>query len=255
MTKELDGKVALVTGASRGVGRETALALADKGADVVITYLKNGAMAKQTVAELQSRAVRATSIQVDLAGTAELDRFVAELRQALSSWNRQTLDILVNNAGILRLATFDRVTEDDLDANFLTNYKSLFFLTQKLMTIVADGGRIVNLGSRTAGIAFAPLVAYGPIKAAVQSLTLYLASFLGKRGITVNAVAPGGLDDDFNAELFKNMPQAKAYIASNTAVGRIGLPVDVAGAIAFLCTPQASFINGAVLNIDGGYHL
>jgi NAD(P)-dependent dehydrogenase (short-subunit alcohol dehydrogenase family) len=114
---------------------------------------------------------------------------------------------------------------------------------------------VVNLGSGTARIAFGPLVSYGPFKAALQSLTLYLASFLGKRGITVNAVAPGGLDDDFNAPLFHMMPPARDYIASNTALGRMGLPKDVSGVITFLCQPEASFISGAIINIDGGYHL
>lgn len=255
MEKELNQKVALVTGGSRGIGRETALRLADKGADVVITYVKNEAAAGETVQALQDKGVRAASLRVDLTGTAELDRFVSDFRAVLTGWGRDTFDILINNAGILRLATFDKVTEQDLDVNFLTNYKSVFFLTQKLMGTIADGGRIVNLGSGTARIAFAPLVSYGPIKAAVQSLTLYLASFFGKRGITVNAVVPGGLDDDFNADLFQRMPQARGHIASNTALGRLGVPSDVASAIAFLCSPAASFVNGAWLQIDGGYHL
>jgi NAD(P)-dependent dehydrogenase (short-subunit alcohol dehydrogenase family) len=124
------------------------------------------------------------------------------------------------------------------------------------MNDIADGGRIVNLGSGTAKIAFGPLVSYGPMKAALQSLTVYLASFLGKRQITVNAVAPGGLDDDFNALLFnKIFPPARDYIKSNTAVGRIGMPDDIGGVIAFLCSPEAAFISGAVLPVDGGYHL
>jgi NAD(P)-dependent dehydrogenase (short-subunit alcohol dehydrogenase family) len=124
-----------------------------------------------------------------------------------------------------------------------------------LLPILVDGGRIVNLGSGTARIAFAPLVAYGPIKAALQSLTLYLASFLGSRRITVNAVAPGGLDDDFNAPLFSAMPQAKGFITATTAIGRIGYPNDIGNTIAFLCSDEASFISGAVIPIDGGYHL
>jgi NAD(P)-dependent dehydrogenase (short-subunit alcohol dehydrogenase family) len=122
--------------------------------------------------------------------------------------------------------------------------------------LIADGGRIVNLGSGTARIAFGPLVSYGPFKAALQSLTLYLAAHFGPRNITVNAVAPGGLDDDFNAMLFNHVfPPAREYIKSNTAVGRIGMPNDISGTIAFLCSDDASFISGAVIPIDGGYHL
>lgn len=255
MTKSLQGKIALVTGGSRNIGRETALALARRGADVVITYRERKEAADKTVAELEAEGVRARALQVELTGTAQLGSFVESFKQILAEWGRSNFDILVNNAGVLRLATFDKVTEEDLEYNFQTNYKSVFFLTQRLMNDIADGGRIVNLGSGTARIAFAPLVSYGPIKAAIQSLTLYLASFLGGRGITVNAVAPGGLDDDFNAELFANMPQAPDYIRSNTAVGRVGIPRDVGGVVGFLCSDEASFVSGAILPIDGGYHL
>ena len=138
--------------------------------------------------------------------------------------------------------------------NFHTNYISVFFLTQKLTLMIGDGGRIINLGSGTACIGFAPLVSYGPIKASEQSLTLYLASFLGERKITVSAIAPGGLDTDFNVRI-EVMPQARDYVASNTELGRIGLPKDVAGVIAFLAGDEAAFISGAVIDIDCGYHL
>ncbi len=255
MTKTLTGKTAFVTGGSRNIGRETALALAAKGADVIITYKQNEEAAKSTALDAAAKGVRAAAIRADLTGTAELGRLVDIIGLKLREWQRDKVDIVVQNAGVLRLAPFDEVREDDLDANFLTNYKSVFFLTQRLLPMLADGGRIVFLGSGAAKIAFAPLVSYGPIKAAVQSLTLYLASFLGKRGITVNAVAPGGLDDDFNAPLFAAMPQARDYIRSNTALGRVGAPPDVATVIAFLCSPEASFISGAIVNIDGGYHL
>jgi NAD(P)-dependent dehydrogenase (short-subunit alcohol dehydrogenase family) len=254
VTQNLKGKVALITGGNRNIGRETALRLASQGADLVITFREQKDSAAQTVKDLQALGVRAAAIQVNLTGTAQLPAFVTQFKQQLAQWGREDFDILVNNAGTLRIATFDRVTEDDLDTVFSTNYKSVFFLTQRLAALMADNGRIVNLGSGTARIAFGPLVSYGPIKAALQSLTLYLASFLGKRGITVNAVAPGGLDDDFNAPLFAMMP-AKDYIKSNTAVDRVGLPKDVGGVIAFLCSPEASFVSGAVINIDGGYHL
>jgi NAD(P)-dependent dehydrogenase (short-subunit alcohol dehydrogenase family) len=250
----LKNKTALVTGGSRNIGRETALALAREGADVVITYVSNEAAANSAVSELQALGVKASSIRANLTGTSELDRLVTEFKAILKSWGREQFDVLINNAGTLRIATFDKVTEEDLDTTFATNYKSVFFLTQRLIGLMADNGRIVNLGSGTARIAFAPLVSYGPLKAALQSLTLYLASFLGKRGITVNAVAPGGLDDDFNAPLFAIMP-AKNYIKANTAVDRVGIPKDVSGVIAFLCSPQAAFVSGAVLPIDGGYHL
>jgi NAD(P)-dependent dehydrogenase (short-subunit alcohol dehydrogenase family) len=254
VTQNLKGKVALVTGGNRNIGRETALRLAAQGADIVITYREQKDSAAQTVKDLQALGVRAAALQVNLTGTAQLPTFVAQFTQQLADWGRKDFDILINNAGTLRIATFDRVTEDDLDTVFSTNYKSVFFLTQHLAALIANQGRIVNLGSGTARIAFGPLVSYGPIKAALQSLTLYLASFLGKRGITVNAVAPGGLDDDFNAPLFAMMP-AKDFIKANTAVDRVGLPKDVGGVIAFLCSPEASFVSGAVINIDGGYHL
>lgn len=255
MSKSLTGKIALVTGGSRNIGRETALALAGDGADVVVTWVNNEAAAAQTVADIEALGVRARALRVNLTGISELDGFVAEFVETLEAWDREDFDILVNNAGTLRRGLFNAISEDDLDHIFDTNYKSVFFLTQKLGGLIADFGRIVNLGSGTARIAFAPLVAYGPLKAALQSLTLYLASFFGGRGITVNAVAPGGLDDDFNAELFEEMPQARDYLRSNTAVGRIGMPDDVSGVIAFICRPEASFISGSVINVDGGYHL
>ena len=251
----LEGKVALVTGGSRNVGRETALALGERGADVVVTYVHNQSGATETVQKLTALGVKAEALQVNLTGTKELDVFVSNFKAVLSKWGRSNFDILVNNAGIVKLSTFDKVTEEDLDALYQTNYKSVFFLTQQLMGNIADGGRIINLGSGTARIAFAPMIGYGPLKAAIQSLTMYLASFLGERGITVNAVAPGGLDDDFNSGLFEQMSEAKDFISSSTALGRIGKPNDIGGVIAFLCTDEASFINGAVIPIDGGYHL
>ncbi len=254
-TNQLTDKVALVTGGSRNIGRHTAIALANRGAEVIVTYRERRDAAERTVDELETLGTRAAALQVDLTGTKQIPQLVASVKEILRDWSRSGLDILVNNAGVMRMATFDKVTEADIDINFETNYKAVFFLTQQLADVLADGGRIVNLGSRTAGIAFAPLASYGPSKAAVQALTIYLAAHFGPRGITVNAVAPGGLDDDFNEPLFTAMPAARSYITTNTAIRRIGAPQDVAEVIAFLCTPAASFISGSILNIDGGYHL
>ncbi|MEM9208288.1 MAG: SDR family oxidoreductase [Pseudomonadota bacterium] len=255
MQQSLENTIALVTGGSRNIGRETALRLAGLGASVIITYRQNQAEADSAVAEMQAMGVKAAAIQADFTGTSQLDEFVTSTRSQLEAWGRDSLDILVNNAGALRRGLFESVTEEDLDYLFATNYKGVFFLTQKLAPVIADGGRIINLGSGTARIAFGPLVAYGPLKAALTSLTLYLASYFGGRGITVNTVAPGGLDDDFNADLFEEMPQARDYLRGNTALGRIGMPEDVAGVIEFLCRPEAAFVSGATINVDGGYHL
>jgi NAD(P)-dependent dehydrogenase (short-subunit alcohol dehydrogenase family) len=249
-------KTAIVTGGNRNIGREAALALASKSVDIIITYNERKEQATETVNELVALGIKAAAIQINFETTAEIKPFVEKVKATLTQWGKTGLDILINNAGTLRIAPFDKVTEADLDAIYGTNYKSIFFLTQELLPHLNVGGRVVNLGSGTAKIAFGPLVSYGPMKAALQSLTVYLASFLGSKKITVNAVAPGGLDDDFNAPLFNVIfPPAREYIKSNTAVGRVGMPNDIGPVIAFLCSEEASFISGAVIPIDGGYHL
>jgi NAD(P)-dependent dehydrogenase (short-subunit alcohol dehydrogenase family) len=249
-------KAALVTGGSRNIGKLSALAIAAKGVDVIITYNEKADLAAETIKEIEALGVKATALQVNFTDSKNIPALVEGVKATLASWGKTGLDILINNAGTLRLGMFDSLSMEDLDAVYNTNYKSVFYLTQQLLPILNNDGRIVNLGSGTAKIAFGPLVSYGPMKAALQSLTLYLAAFLGPKGITVNAVAPGGLDDDFNALLFDHVfPPAREYIKSNTAVGRIGMPTDISGVIAFLTSPEASFISGAVLPVDGGYHL
>jgi NAD(P)-dependent dehydrogenase (short-subunit alcohol dehydrogenase family) len=249
-------KTAIVTGGNRNVGKETALALAAMSVDIIITYNEKVEQANETVKELKAKGVKAKAIQLTLTQTSTIPAFVESINSTLSEWGKSGIDILINNAGVSTIGTFDKVTEADLDFNYQVNFKSLFFLTQHLMPLLNDNGRIINLGSRLAQIAFAPLIAYGPMKAAVQSLTIYLASIMGSKKITVNAVAPGGLDDDFNATLWNDvLPAARDYVTGSTALGRIGMPTDVGKVIAFLCSEEASFISGAIIPIDGGYHL
>jgi NAD(P)-dependent dehydrogenase (short-subunit alcohol dehydrogenase family) len=171
MYKSLHGKVALITGGSRNIGRNVAMALGAQGADVVLTYREREAEARRAVVELQGLGVRAEALQIDLTGSAQLPKLIDAFKSVLARWQRPQFDILINNAGALRLGSFEEITEADIDHIYQTNYKSVFFLTQKLGPLLTDGGRIVNLGSGTARIAFGPLISYGPFKAALQRNT------------------------------------------------------------------------------------
>ncbi|MEM1005500.1 MAG: SDR family oxidoreductase [Pseudomonadota bacterium] len=256
MDQTLAGKIAIVTGGSRSIGRQTALELAAKGADVIFTFHTRSDAAAEVVGEIENLGRRAAAIQADFSEDRGVAEMQSHVQTALAGWDANAIDILVNNAGTLRIGGFDQITAEDLDAMYTTNFKSVVLLTQALLPHMAEGGRIVNLSSGLANGVFPPLIAYGPLKAALQAMTLYWAQILGPRQITVNAVAPGGLDGDFNARLFDEIiPGARDYIAGNTALGRVGLPQDVSGVIAFLCDPKASFITGAVIKIDGGFKL
>lgn len=256
MEKSLIGKTALVTGGSRNIGRLTALELSEKGADVILTYNSQLDDAAGVVAEIEAKGHRAKALQADFSDSDNAASLASQVQQILSDWQSNGLDILINNAGTLRIGGFEQITGDDLDAIYTTNFKSVVLLTQALVSQLNDGGRIVNLSSGLANGVFPPLIAYGPMKAALQAVTLYWAQILGPKQITVNAVAPGGLDDDFNAKLFDEIiPGARDYIAGSTALGRVGLPEDVSGVIGFLCDPKAAFVTGAVVKIDGGFKL
>ncbi len=252
----LANQFALVTGGSRNIGRLTALALARRGADVMLTYRAEAEKAAGTVAEIKALGRRAVAFQVDFAETEGIDPLVDAVRAQIADWGGAGLDILVNNAGALQIAPPGNVTPEALDRMYAINFRAPFLLTQALLSDLGDGARIVNLSSGLARKAFPPLIAYGPMKGAVETWTTNLAQALGPRGIRVNAVAPGGLDDDFNAELFDSVaPGARDYLAGATALGRIGLPKDVPDVIAFLAGPESGFITGQSIAIDGGFKL
>lgn len=251
----LKNKIALVTGGSRSLGRNAAQHLADNGADVIITYVKNENAAITTVEDLQKRGVRAAAIQVDLTGVAGLTEFQKAFSSQLSAWDTDRFDILVNNAGISSDHAFGNIPEEELDRLYETNFKSLVMLTQNLAPLIRDGGRIINMGTGLTRVVSSPMVVYAAMKAAVENFTRYLAVDLGKRGITANILAPGAIDNDFNADRFENMPEARDYLAGQTALGRIGKTEDIGPVTAFLASHDAGWINGQRIEASGGFRM
>ncbi|MEO1257204.1 MAG: SDR family oxidoreductase [Bacteroidota bacterium] len=250
----LKGKIALITGGSRSLGKETAKRLAERGADIVFTYKSNEKAARETEAALKEMGARVAVLQVDLTGSAQIGSFVEAFRDILQKWGNGKFDILVNNAGIISLKPFGQLTDEDLDLQYQTNYKSVVLLTQALADDLNNGGRIINLGSGTTQHVVPPLFAYAPMKSAIEGVTKYLAKMLGGRGITVNVVSPGGLDTDFNQEIFSN-PQVVEYVKSQTALGRVGMAEDVGGVIAFLCSEDGRWMTGERIGVSGGMSL
>lgn len=256
MTINLQGKIALVTGGSRSLGKNAAEHLADAGADVIITYVRSAAAAEATVRELTDKGVRAAALQVDLTGAASIPSFTAAFERQLREWDADGFDILVNNAGISSEMPFGSLTEEGLDALYDTNFKSLVLLTQSLEPKLRDGGRVITMGTGLTRTAAAPsMIIYATMKAAVETFTKYLAQALGSRGITVNAVAPGGIDNDFNADRFAAMPQLREILASNTALGRLGQTEDIGPVTAFLASDDARWISGQRIEVSGGFKL
>ena len=249
-------RVALITGGGRGLGRAIALRLAQDGIDVILTYRTNATAARQTAAEIEALGRTAVVEQIDLADSAAIAPFADKVRSALNvGWGTDRLDILINNAGISSEAPFGHVDEARLDAQFAVNYKAPFMLTQALLDTVADGGRVLMIGTGLTRFTIPALVAYAPMKAAVEVLARYLAKALGPRGITVNAISPGALHTDFTAPAFEHAPQMVDIIAGNTALGRVGETQDVAGVVSLVCSAEGGWITGQRIEVSGGMFL
>jgi NAD(P)-dependent dehydrogenase (short-subunit alcohol dehydrogenase family) len=246
-------KIALITGASRGLGRATALALAAKGVDVVGTYLSNQKEAEATAAAVAARNAKAVMLQLDTGNVASFPAFAAELKRALKqNWGRERFDFLVNNAGTGLHKSFAETTEAEFDRLLDIHFKGVFFLTQTLLPLLEDGGRIVNISSGLARFALPGSSAYAAMKGAVEVLTRYLAKELGPRGIAVNTVAPGAIETDFSGGMVRDNKQLNAFVAANTALGRAGLPDDIGGAIAALLSEDSRWITAQRLEVSGG---
>ena len=246
-------KIALITGASRGLGKNTALALAREGVDVIITYHSKKADAEQVVAEVEAFGVKAAALQLDLGNSSSFADFSERLQTLLKQdWQRADIDFLVNNAGIGLTASFAETTEAQFDQLMNIHFKGVYFLTQALLGTLKDGGRIVNISSGLTRFSFPGYSAYAAMKGAIETLSKYMAKELGARGIAVNTVAPGAIETDFGGGAVRDNAQLNQLIASQTALGRVGLPDDIGGVIALLLKDQNGWLNGQRIEVSGG---
>jgi NAD(P)-dependent dehydrogenase (short-subunit alcohol dehydrogenase family) len=249
-------KIALVTGGSRGLGKEMALSLAKKGHDIVLTYLSNKEKAEEVVSEIQALGQKAAALQLDVAKPGTLDAFMESFKSTLKdTFGSDKFDYLVNNAGIGIHAAYPETTEEQFDTLMNIHLKSVFFLTQKSLPIMNDGGSIVNISTGLARFTLPGYDAYAVMKGAVETLTRYQAKTLGQRGINVNALAPGAIETDFGGGAVRDNPELKGFIASQTALGRTGLPDDIGDVVAFLCSDEAKWVTGQRIEASGGMFL
>ena len=250
---EVKNKIALITGGSRGLGKNMALHLAQKGIDVVITYHSKKDEAQAVVAEIEKTGRKAAALQLNTGDVKSFDAFFVQLSAVLqSTFQVSNFDFLVNNAGIGIHSSFADTTEENFDQLMNIHFKGVFFLTQKALPLINNGGRIINLSSGLARFSMPGYAAYGAMKGAIETLTKYLAKELGARGIAVNVVAPGAIETDFGGGAVRDNQQINQQIAGITALGRVGLPDDIGGVVAFLCTTEGGWINGQRIEVSGG---
>ncbi|MEP0520484.1 MAG: SDR family oxidoreductase [Hyphomicrobiales bacterium] len=249
-------KIALITGGSRGLGKSTALHLAQKGVDVIITYLSRADDANAVVSEIENQGRKAVALQLDTGSTQQFSDFAQELANALQEkWGQKTFDFLVNNAGIGISKPFVETTEEEFDVLMNMHFKGVYFLTKKMLPLLQDGGRIVNLSTGLARFSMPGFSAYGAMKGAVEVLTRYMALELGSRRIAVNAVAPGAIETDFGGGVVRDNPEINQFVASTTAMGRAGLPNDIGGAISSLLIGDNQWMTAQRLEVSGGQNL
>jgi NAD(P)-dependent dehydrogenase (short-subunit alcohol dehydrogenase family) len=252
----ISNRIAVVTGGSRGLGRNIALSLARNGADVILTYRQRKEEGEAVAAEIEKFGRKAALLQIDVTNIKLFAEFGETVQRALETkWQRKTFDLLINNAGIDSAAPFDKMTEENFDRLFLVHFKGVYFLTQKLLPLIADGGAIVCTSTGLARFAIPGYSAYASMKGAIEVFTRYLAKELGPRRIRANVVAPGAIETDFTREAFEQHRGAKEFLASQTALGRVGLPDDIGGVVAFLCSEEGRWVNAQRLEASGGMFL
>jgi NAD(P)-dependent dehydrogenase (short-subunit alcohol dehydrogenase family) len=250
-----NSKIAIVTGGSRGIGRNTVLSLAKRGVRSIFTYNSNRAEADKVVALAADAGVQAVALQLDTGNTGSFDSFVTQVQNALADMKAERFDYLVNNAGTSSAASLESITEAEMDALYNVHFKGVLFLTQKLLPLMNDGGRIVNISSGLARIAGRNRIAYGSMKAAVETLTRYMAMELGPRRISANIVAPGAIATDFSGGIVRDNPEVNKMIADHTALGRAGVPDDVGPVIAGLLSDEFGWVNAQRIEVAGGIQI
>ena len=246
-------KIALVTGGSRGLGKDMALSIARKGIDVILTYRTNKDEAEDVVQQIEAEGQKAIALALDMNKLSALDQFVEEIKSALKSkWNTTNFDFLINNAGMGATVPFMQVTEELFTEFLNVHFKGIYFLTQKLVPFINEGGRIINISTGTTRFANPGYSVYASMKGAIEVFTKYLAKELGAKGIGANVVAPGPIETDFNSAAIRSNPQMKERLSSLTPLGRVGEARDIGGVVAFLCTDDARWINGQRIEVSGG---
>lgn len=253
---ESNQKIALVTGGSRGLGKNMALHLAKKGINVILTYNSKKEEALAVVAEIEQTGQKAAALQLNTGEIKGFDAFFTTLKETLKDhFNTDRFDFLINNAGIGLYGSVAETTEETFDLLFNIHLKGVFFLTQKALPIINDGGRIINISTGLARFSMPGYSAYASMKGAIETLTKYQAKELGSRGIAVNIVAPGAIETDFGGGTVRDNEDLNQHIAGITALGRVGLPDDIGGVVAFLCTPEAGWIDAQRIEVSGGMNL
>lgn len=245
--------ISIVTGASRGLGRNTAISIARRGGDVILTYRSGEAEAHEVVNEIQALGRKAVALPLNASDVSTFAGFAASVRAMLKDvWGRDTFDHLVNNAGHGHVAAFAETTEAQFDALFNVHVKGVFFLTQALLPLLADAGRIINLSSGLTRVTSPGFSAYSSAKGAVETLSVCMAKELASRGITVNTVAPGAIETDFLGGAVRDMPELNQQFAGMTALGRVGVPDDIGPMIASLLGPDNRWVTGQRIEVSGG---
>ncbi len=245
--------ISLITGSSRGLGRNTAVSIAARGGDVIVTYRSGATEAHAVVAEIEALGRKAVALQLDVTDIGSLPQFSEQVSAALTAiWGRSNFDHLINNAGQGDMASIADTTEAQFDALFNTHVKGVFFLTQGLLPLLADGGRIVNFSTGLTRVSFAGFSAYSAAKGAVEILTLYMAKEFASRGITANTIAPGAIETDFLGGAVRDMPDLNKQFAGMTALGRVGVPDDIGPMVASLLGPDNRWVTGQRIEVSGG---
>lgn len=249
-------KIALVTGGSRGLGKDMALSIAKKGLGVIITWRNNEDQANDVVKEIEAAGGKAASLQLDTNDIKSFDNFITAVKSILQQkWNTHHFDYLINNAGIGGTKFFPDVTEEFFDEFLNVHFKGVYFLTQKSLPLLNDGGGIINISTGTTRFVNPGYSVYASMKGAIEVFTRYMAKELGARQIKANVVAPGPIETDFNNATIRNNPQLKTMLSNLTPLGRVGVAEDIGGVVAFLCTEDARWVNGQRIEVSGGINV